>query len=52
LGQPTTKDQQPNDSGRLSDGALVKLFRVVRLARRLIDLEIKSLTDPASQTDS
>ncbi|MFJ3119584.1 ParB family protein [Pseudomonas protegens] len=52
LGQPTTKDQQPNDSGRLSDGALVKLFRVVRLARRLIDLEIKSLTAATSQIDS
>ncbi|AMB86049.1 transcriptional regulator [Pseudomonas agarici] len=52
LGQPTTKDQQPSNSGRLSDGALVKLFRVVRLARRLIDLEVKSLTAPTPQTDS
>jgi hypothetical protein len=25
----------------LSDGALVKLFRIIRLARRLIDLEIE-----------
>ncbi|MCW2097904.1 UNVERIFIED_ORG: ParB family protein of integrating conjugative element (PFGI_1 class) [Pseudomonas psychrophila] len=51
LGQPTTQDQHPNDTGRLSDGALVKLFRIVRLARRLIDLEIRSSTDPALQTD-
>lgn len=51
LGQPTTQDQHPNDTGRLSDGALVKLFRIVRLARRLIDLEIKSSTDTALQTD-
>lgn len=51
LGQPTTQDQHPNDTGRLSDGALVKLFRIIRLARRLIDLEIRSSTDPALQTD-
>ena len=51
LGQPPTQDQQPNGSGRLSDGALVKLFRIVRLARRLIDLEVRSLTDPVPQTD-
>lgn len=51
LGQPTTQDQHPNDTGRLSDGALVKLFRIVRLARRLIDLEIRSSTVPALQTD-
>lgn len=51
LGQPTTQDQHPDDTGRLSDGALVKFFRIVRLARRLIDLEIKSSTDTALQTD-
>ncbi|WP_300726946.1 ParB family protein [Pseudomonas sp.] len=51
LGQPTTQDQHPNDTGRLSDGALVKLFRIVRLARHLIDLEIRSSTDPALPTE-
>lgn len=51
MGQPTTQDQHPNDTGRLSDGALVKLFRIIRLARRLIDLEIRSSTDPALPTD-
>ncbi|WP_016971639.1 ParB family protein [Pseudomonas tolaasii] len=45
LGQPHTKDQAPENDGRLSDGALVKLFRIIRLARRLIDLEIKSVAD-------
>lgn len=52
LGRPVTKDQQPSDSGRMSDGALVKLFRVIRLARRLIDLEIQSLTETTPPTDS
>lgn len=42
LGQPYTKDHPPENEGRLSDGALVKLFRIIRLARRLIDLEVKS----------
>lgn len=41
LGQPYTKDNPPETEGRLSDGALVKLFRIIRLARRLIDLEVK-----------
>ncbi|WP_054889920.1 ParB family protein [Pseudomonas sp. NBRC 111129] len=41
LGQPLSADQAPGDEGRLSDGALVKLFRIIRLARRLIDLEIE-----------
>lgn len=53
LGQPLAKGQAPDDSGRLGDGALVKLFRIVRLARRLIDLEIQAFqgaTQP--QTDS
>lgn len=40
LGQPQGMEQAPDDEGRLSDGALVKLFRIIRLARRLIDLEI------------
>ncbi|EMV8855650.1 hypothetical protein AADS62_004924 [Escherichia coli] len=42
------KDQSPDDRGRLSDGALVKLFRIVRLARRLIDLEILEHTHTPS----
>ncbi|QCI14062.1 transcriptional regulator [Pseudomonas putida] len=41
LGQPLGAKQAPGDEGRLSDGALVKLFRIIRLARRLIDLEIE-----------
>src|SRR3990167_6088316 len=34
LGQPLAKDKTPADPGRLSGGALVKLFPIVRLARR------------------
>ncbi|MBC3248609.1 ParB family protein [Pseudomonas fluorescens] len=45
LGQPYAKDQSPDNTNRLSDGALVKLFRIIRLARRLIDLEIKSMAN-------
>lgn len=45
LGQPHTKDQPPESECRLSDGALVKLFRIIRLARRLIDLEIQSVVN-------
>lgn len=41
LGQPLSAEHVPGDDGRLSDGALVKLFRIIRLARRLIDLEIE-----------
>ncbi|VXC25160.1 Transcriptional regulator [Pseudomonas sp. 8Z] len=52
LGQPLAKDQVPDDSGRLSDGALVKLFRIIRLARRLIDLEIQAIQSTAAQTAS
>lgn len=52
MGQPTTKDQPPDMSGRLSDEALVKLFRVIRLARRLIDLEVTHINDPAHQIDN
>lgn len=52
LGQPMAKDQAPDDHGRLSDGALVKLFRIVRLARRLIDLEIQEFKQNAPALDS
>ena len=52
LGQPLAKDQPPSHSGRLSDEALVKLFRVIRLSRRLIDLEITALQDPAYKIDN
>ncbi|HCF3172349.1 TPA: ParB family protein, partial [Pseudomonas aeruginosa] len=37
LGQPTTGDQPSSQAGRLNDEALVKLFRIIRLARRLVD---------------
>lgn len=52
MGQPYAKDQSPDNTNRLSDGALVKLFRIIRLARRLIDLEIKSMANnnPSSPT--
>lgn len=52
LGQPMAKDQAPDNSGRLSDGALVKLFRIVRLARRLIDLEIQEHAQNTPDLDS
>ena len=52
LGQPMAKDQVPDDRGRLSDGALVKLFRIVRLARRLIDLEIQEHAQHTPALDS
>lgn len=52
LGQPMAKDQAPDDRGRLSDGALVKLFRIVRLARRLIDLEIREHAQNTPALDS
>ncbi|HCE6609047.1 TPA: ParB family protein [Pseudomonas aeruginosa] len=40
LGQPTTSDQPSSQAGRLNDAALVKLFRIIRLTRRLVDLEL------------
>lgn len=45
LGQPLSEGQAPDDSSRLSDGALVKLFRIIRLARRLIDLEVQAFKE-------
>lgn len=48
LGQPYANDQVPENENRLGDGALVKLFRIIRLARRLIDLEIKSMANNPS----
>ncbi|MCF4988757.1 transcriptional regulator [Pseudomonas gessardii] len=50
LGQPHAEDQLPENEGRLSDGALVKLFRIIRLARRLIDLEVKLVADSGSSS--
>jgi ParB family protein of integrating conjugative element (PFGI_1 class) len=52
LGQPAAKDGVPDGAGRLSDGALVKLFRIIRLARRLIDLEIKALGETVGSASS
>lgn len=40
LGIPPSVEQSAENDERLSDGALVKLFRIIRLARRLIDLEV------------
>ncbi len=42
IGDPSQGDQQPFAGSRLGDEALVKLFRVIRLARRLIDVEVGS----------
>lgn len=52
LGQPYAKDQTPENENRLGDGALVKLFRIIRLARRLIDLEIKSMANNGPNSPS
>ncbi|QOY72464.1 ParB family protein [Pseudomonas sp. OST1909] len=52
LGQPYVKDQSPENENRLGDGALVKLFRIIRLARRLIDLEIKSMANNGPNSPS
>lgn len=51
LGQPTTGDQPSSQAGRLNDEALVKLFRIIRLARRLVDLELPSATSEQAATD-
>nr|WP_260416160.1 ParB family protein [Pseudomonas cichorii] len=42
IGVPSQGDQQPSAGSRLGDEALVKLLRVIRLARRLIDVEAGS----------
>lgn len=52
LGQPLSAEQAPGDEGRLSDGALVKLFRIIRLARRLIDLEIEEFKPSSPVQDN
>ncbi len=51
LGQPLGAEQAPGDEGRLSDGALVKLFRIIRLARRLIDLEVEEFKRSSQAAD-
>ncbi|HBO2430902.1 ParB family protein, partial [Pseudomonas aeruginosa] len=51
LGQPTTGDQPSSQAGRLNDEALVKLFRIIRLARRLVDLELPPATSEQAATD-
>lgn len=51
LGQPTTSDQPSSQAGRLNDAALVKLFRIIRLARRLVDLELPPATFEQAATD-
>lgn len=51
LGQPTTSDQPSSQAGRLNDAALVKLFRIIRLARRLIDLELPPAASEQAATD-
>lgn len=39
LGDPLFDSKPASTEGRMTDAALVKLFRVIRLARRLIELE-------------
>ncbi|ELN3927252.1 ParB family protein [Pseudomonas aeruginosa] len=51
LGQPTTSDQPSSQAGRLNDEALVKLFRIIRLARRLVDLELPPTAFEQAATD-
>ncbi|EPX9786921.1 ParB family protein [Pseudomonas aeruginosa] len=51
LGQPTTGDQPSSQAGRLNDEALVKLFRIIRLARRLVDLELLPAASEQAATD-
>ncbi|MBH9391851.1 ParB family protein [Pseudomonas aeruginosa] len=51
LGQPTTGDQPSSQAGRLNDDALVKLFRIIRLARRLVDLELPPAASEQAATD-
>ncbi|OTH71713.1 ParB family protein [Pseudomonas aeruginosa] len=51
LGQPTTGDQPSSQAGRLNDEALVKLFRIIRLARRLVDLELPPAASEQAATD-
>lgn len=51
LGQPHSQRQAPNNSGRLCDVALVKLFRIIRLARRLIDLEVMPMAEATASAD-
>jgi ParB family protein of integrating conjugative element (PFGI_1 class) len=41
LGRSGIGDPDPGSEPRIGDEALVKLFRVIRLARRLIDLEMQ-----------
>lgn len=46
-------NQSAQDSSRLSDASLVKLFRLIRLARRLIDLKAEGHSNPViSQKES
>jgi ParB family protein of integrating conjugative element (PFGI_1 class) len=42
LGNPALSSQPASMTNRLSDQALVKIFRIVRLARRLIELEVST----------
>ncbi|HEC0472922.1 ParB family protein [Pseudomonas aeruginosa] len=51
LGQPTTSDQPSSQAGRLNDAALVKLFRIIRLTRRLVDLELPPAASEQAATD-
>ncbi|MCT0861840.1 ParB family protein [Pseudomonas aeruginosa] len=51
LGQPTTSDQPSSQADRLNDEALVKLFRIIRLARRLVDLELPPAASEQAATD-
>jgi len=39
IGDPVFEDRSASTAGRITDAALVKLFRMIRLARRLIELE-------------
>ncbi|MFO6082842.1 transcriptional regulator, partial [Pseudomonas aeruginosa] len=51
LDKPTRRDQPSSQAGRLNDEALVKLFRIIRLARRLVDLELPPTAFEQAATD-
>ncbi|MFJ5299246.1 ParB family protein [Pseudomonas sp. NPDC088368] len=46
MGQPAYDTCPPSMLGRISDAATVKLFRLIRLGRRLVELESKDASEP------
>ncbi|KPC35163.1 ParB family protein [Pseudomonas savastanoi] len=46
LGSPRYEDREAVLSGRLDDACIVKLFRLIRLGRRLVELEATNVDGP------